>query len=333
MKPFSVDFPPELWEEVITHLPLVPLIKSMGVCKSWRRTIQNPASPLTVARRSLLNLYLSLIDSPAFITSRAENVDGLSSLDRMAYLNGLLDSYNNPSVGENEWDMPSWAMTASQYHRPSHISLYDLTEDFITYILEWPERAIFCRLWPSTAFTGPFSLDYKPRNARGVTLVTTLQSIRVDFLIPAERRHVDVDYPIMPALLIHDDLRTGTNAIHVMFLGDASTNEVGLPSNSGNLAIREIKHGDVVDMDTNRHLGGQFWLALSQDSLRLGNGWINYLRLQADRMEEELKWAAENSDAEIISKWHYRQVQSAREHADGEKTFYQKWLAKYNINA
>jgi hypothetical protein len=226
-------------------------------------------------------------------------------------------------------------MSAIQYHRPSHISLHDLTQDFITYILEWPERAIFCGLWPSAAFTGPFSLEHKARDARGVTLVTTLQSIRVDFLIPAERRQfadlskIDVDYPILPALLIHDDLRTGTNAMHVMFLGDASAKQVGLPNHSGSLAaIREIKHGDVFDIDTNRHLGAGFWLALSTDSLRLGNGWINYLRLQADRMEEEFKWASENNETEIISKWHYHQVRGVREHADGEKTFYQKWLTK-----
>jgi hypothetical protein len=81
----------------------------------------------------------------------------------------------------------------------------------------------------------------------------------------------------------------------------------------------------VFDIDSNRHFRGGLRLALSGKSLRLGNGWINYLKLQADRMEEEFKWATDDDGGEI-SKWHYLQVRSVRKHADGEKTFYQKWL-------
>ena len=104
-------------------LPLVPLIRSMGVCKPWRTMVHNSASPLTSARRSLLNLYLSLIDTPAFINSRAQNLDGFTSIDRMAYLNSLLDSFNNPSVTENGSDTPSSAASSFQHQRPSHFSV------------------------------------------------------------------------------------------------------------------------------------------------------------------------------------------------------------------
>jgi hypothetical protein len=106
-----------------------------------------------------------------------------------------------------------------------------------------------------------------------------------------------------------------------MFLDNASAEECRLSSDSDRSGISDIKDGDVFDIDSNRHFGGGLRLVLS-GKMRLGNGWIN---LQADRMEEEFKWATDDSGGEI-SKWHYLQVRSVRKHADGEKTFYRKWL-------
>lgn len=106
--------PDEVLLLIQSHLPLASLIVARGVCKFWRSLI--PGSHITPARHRLLSLYLHAIDSPAFHATRRTVLSHLYDFNRHAWLARL------------------------------HTAVPD---EFRTWILEWPERAVIGSLWPA----------------------------------------------------------------------------------------------------------------------------------------------------------------------------------------
>ncbi|KAL6303058.1 hypothetical protein BKA93DRAFT_789975 [Sparassis latifolia] len=111
------DFPTELLFEIIIYLPLPALIAARTVNKRWRELIA--VAPISPSRRRLLDLYIYAIASPSFLATRAQIIPNLGPFDRKAYV-ALLEQ----QTGQH------------------------LPEDFRTWVLEWPARAVINWLWP-----------------------------------------------------------------------------------------------------------------------------------------------------------------------------------------
>jgi hypothetical protein len=79
-----------------------------------------------------LKLYRDTINSSTFLADRAKNVTGSDAFDRQAYLDTLLQKYR-------EWKVEKQGL------KDPHPTL---PEEYTTYILEWPEKAIINGLWP-----------------------------------------------------------------------------------------------------------------------------------------------------------------------------------------
>ncbi|KAJ7596094.1 hypothetical protein C8J56DRAFT_924031 [Mycena floridula] len=114
----------ELWLEIFSHLSVTALIQSCGVCKTWKHLI--PLADIHPARRALVRLYHFYIRQPEFILSRPATIAQIQPFDRQAYLADLL-SHNAYLPAEKQIEIP---------------------DEFYFYILEWPSRAIYARLWP-----------------------------------------------------------------------------------------------------------------------------------------------------------------------------------------
>lgn len=112
------DLPTELHLLILPHLSLPSLISARNTCHLWRELIA--ATPLPLSRRKLLCLYDSLSPVPAFQMSRRmakqHMRSGFGDTERQAYADAL----------------------------PSSVS-----EEFKTWILEWPEDAVVAALWPA----------------------------------------------------------------------------------------------------------------------------------------------------------------------------------------
>ncbi|KAL6303048.1 hypothetical protein BKA93DRAFT_367377 [Sparassis latifolia] len=111
------DFPNELIFKVITQLPVAALIAARKVSQRWRELIA--VARITPSRRRLLELYKDAIDSPTFLAMRGEIIPHLTDFDREAYV----------------------ADIESQVGRT-------LPDDFRTWLLEWPARAVIGLYWP-----------------------------------------------------------------------------------------------------------------------------------------------------------------------------------------
>ncbi|KAJ7137649.1 hypothetical protein C8R46DRAFT_876065, partial [Mycena filopes] len=108
--------PNELLLQVFPYLPLKALISARGVDTFWRALVL--LAELDPVRRSLLDLYLRTIESPAFTRTRPWVLANLHSFDREAYIDALLDQHNY------------------------------VPREFRLWILEWPARAVVGCAWP-----------------------------------------------------------------------------------------------------------------------------------------------------------------------------------------
>ena len=112
------DLPNELLFLILQHLPLVPLILSRSLNIRWNQLTN--AARLPFGRRPLLDLYLDAVNSPGFLQTRNDILPYLAPFDREMYLEGIENPYTE-----------------------------SLPVEFRTWILEWPEKAIIGRVWPS----------------------------------------------------------------------------------------------------------------------------------------------------------------------------------------
>ncbi|TFK40405.1 hypothetical protein BDQ12DRAFT_576570, partial [Crucibulum laeve] len=110
------DIPPEILLYMFSYFDLKSLIMGKGVCRLWRRLI--PLSDIPSTRRAFLDLYMSCLEAPAFISTRPWLIDHLIPFNREAYIDTLQKQY------------------------PA------LPEDFVLWILEWPARAAIGCVWP-----------------------------------------------------------------------------------------------------------------------------------------------------------------------------------------
>ena len=113
------DLPPELLFSIFQKLVLKSIIAVRGVCRLWRTSIISAIHP---TRRKLLEFFLRMIDSPVFHASRPCILPSLQFFNREVYLSRL----------------------------PSKTP-----DDFRTWLLEWPARAVFEWLWPGLPVTTP----------------------------------------------------------------------------------------------------------------------------------------------------------------------------------
>ncbi|KAJ7596652.1 hypothetical protein C8J56DRAFT_917989 [Mycena floridula] len=122
------DLPTELQLQVFQHSTLISLIRARCVCQQWRSLAL--ASDIPPIRREFYEIYLTLIDSPEFLASRAYVLEQLNqgvqerhrSFNRQEFVNAV--SKQHPYV----------------------------PEDFALWILEWPERAVIGSVWPNLPF-------------------------------------------------------------------------------------------------------------------------------------------------------------------------------------
>lgn len=105
--------------EICKYLNLQTLIRARGICRKWRLAMDN-SSAISDTRRGLLNVYLKLIENPAFIESRHLYRD-LEPLDREKHL-----------------DLLGYLLEKDE----------KIPEQYKTWVREWPEKAIFDDLWP-----------------------------------------------------------------------------------------------------------------------------------------------------------------------------------------
>jgi hypothetical protein len=107
---------PELLLETFQWLPLTSLIAAQGVNRQWRRLV--PLADIFPARRALFDLYIDLLASPEFLPTRPAILEKLLPFDREAYVAFFRDH-----------DCP-------------------LPDEFLLWVLEWPNKAVIGHIWP-----------------------------------------------------------------------------------------------------------------------------------------------------------------------------------------
>ncbi|CAL1698651.1 unnamed protein product [Somion occarium] len=113
--------PNEILLNIFELLPLQSLIVVRGVSRLWRDLVE--VAHIDPTRRSLLDLYLDVIQSPAFQLSRHEVIQQL-----------------------NECDHPPGAYFVARVEASSR---WRLPDEIRMWFREWPTRAIFLWMWPA----------------------------------------------------------------------------------------------------------------------------------------------------------------------------------------
>ena len=85
------DFPNEILLQIFSFLPLKSLITGRTVSQEWRRLI--PLADINPIRRSFLDFYLNLVNSPIFPQTRPWVLANLQPFDRQQYINDLLNQH------------------------------------------------------------------------------------------------------------------------------------------------------------------------------------------------------------------------------------------------
>lgn len=114
--PCMEDFPNEIHLQIYSFLPIKSLIIGRTVSQEWRRLI--PLADINPIRRSFLDFYLTLVNSPLFPQTRPWVLANLQPFDRQQYINDLMDQH--PYI----------------------------PEAFRIWILEWPAKAVIGCVWP-----------------------------------------------------------------------------------------------------------------------------------------------------------------------------------------
>ena len=114
------DLPPELLLAIFSFLPLKSLIAAQGVDQQWRRLV--PLANHPRARKALLELYHTVVNSPAFEYTRQFILPNLVPFERDDYLAVLAIRCGT---------LPTL-----------------LPDEFRYWVLEWPALAVIEGTWP-----------------------------------------------------------------------------------------------------------------------------------------------------------------------------------------
>ncbi|KAF5381265.1 hypothetical protein D9615_008417 [Tricholomella constricta] len=171
--PKMTPFPNELLLQLLSLLPLKSLIAARGVDCKWRQLID--AADILPLRRKLLDLYLSIINSPWFPQTRPWVLENLQPFDREAYISTLLMQYNR------------------------------LPEAFMLWLLEWPALAVIGGIWPGLPLDHEeYKLTDEVEVFRGVNWLATrpVEVSAMTFNIPGFQRQ----YDFIPAILVRSHI-------------------------------------------------------------------------------------------------------------------------------
>ena len=138
------DFPPEIFLQIVGELVLPALIAARGVCRRWRDILHPDCRDIPLTRRRLLRLYFKLLQSSSFMASRSDILPRLRSFDREAFVASLPES---------------------------------TPEEFHTWILEWPARAVFGWVWPGLTESHPIAPSIIPSPPQESTIGVGKQRI------------------------------------------------------------------------------------------------------------------------------------------------------------
>lgn len=162
-----ISFANELLLLLFRLLPLRSLIVARGVDRRWRQLVS--AADLHPHRRRLLDLYLTLINSPSFAQTRPWVLANLQPFDRDAYLAALLAKYPR------------------------------LPDTFVLWLLEWPARAVIGGIWPGLPLEHKEDSDeMQVFQGRNLLAPGTVQVAAITYSIPDRKDQ----YDFLPAILI-----------------------------------------------------------------------------------------------------------------------------------
>jgi hypothetical protein len=222
--------------------------------------------PLCAVRRDLLQYYLDLLDSSRFISTRQCVCDALASradrFDRQQYLNQLIQTYNG------YWEKAVVAIDSD----PINIIPISLPGDFVTWILEWPEKAALEFLWPGFQLQ-PASRFWDLSDGAQQLLILSSYSFN-------DHQFKRFLFPVLGLGCI----TAGRPGRHLMFLG---SNDVPLLPDADQDALT-IKQGEIRSVAMgSREQSVQFigvdagvtHQPMTQVPVIISRSWIEYLRL------------------------------------------------------
>lgn len=293
--------PLEISREIFTFLPLQTLIRAIGVNRTWRTEIQDPNLHINATRRTLLDLYVSVIETPAILNCLDDRPDKKAPppLDREMFLSEMVSEYINVWTREGAQSRnKALPVPLAQQFRPLEVDT--LPPQLVTYIREWPELAVFGDIWPSIIPTYSYRRFWK----------IVFAKVSVDTK--------GEEFKMAPILVLTQSPESGINSTHSVFLENVESGVV------------RIKRGSVADVQVWQGTGTEDYRTIwavpqhADDRLdiMLARDFVEYLRLQAERLRE-----ATEEDF-----WHIGQhVKIDEEGTPDAPTFYETWTRKEGI--
>lgn len=128
-----IAFPTELFTELIVWLPLETLLAGRSVSKLWRELINS--APLLPARRALLGLFLEIV------------------LDSCYNQHKQLRLANDAAAGITSQRHQHYGFNRQEYIDHLYAQYNYIPDEFVLWILEWPEKVVIGRLGPTLPST------------------------------------------------------------------------------------------------------------------------------------------------------------------------------------
>ncbi|KAI0782092.1 hypothetical protein C8Q75DRAFT_811938 [Abortiporus biennis] len=247
------DLPAELFLEIFCLADLKTLISCRGVCSYWRELVLRAHIPS--ARKKLLRLYLKLLQSPVFYHTRSYILPNLQTFDRELYISRLPAS---------------------------------TPDEFKTWILEWPAKAVIGWLWPGLSAKPPvdppeFSLIKRGTNLLPPTTHGGPMISEATFLNPESGKYDLIYFPMMGAMGWRSSVwsEIGLDALDVSMLPiRRMPADYTFVRYSVKLAVGAGKGGD-------RVVGGMHRVGYCMTDC-MGFSWVDYLEQELIFEENDL---------------------------------------------
>jgi hypothetical protein len=162
----------EILLEIFSHLSLTSIIQTRGVCRFWRDCVLE--ADIHPMRRSLLDLYMLLLEGKIFIASRQHVIDSLQSFDRKSYVRSLQSQLS--SAGLHSIIPPAFEL----------------------YVLEWPEKAVFDCIWPGLPFEYARSDGHFRRTGWNFLSTVPPQLFEITVSFEEPNPHLDQPFAALP---------------------------------------------------------------------------------------------------------------------------------------